>query len=249
MTAPHILVTGGSRGIGAAVCRLAGARGWAVTVNYRADRAAADEVAAGVEAAGARAAVVAGDVAVEAEVAAMFDAAEAALGPVTGVVVNAGISAPPVKLADIDTARLRRMVDVNLMGALFTAREAARRMSRSRGGAGGSIVMMSSAAARLAGAGEYVDYAATKAAIDVLTIGLGRELGPEGIRVNGLRPGLIDTDIHATMGDAARASRLGVTTPLGRAGTAEEVAEAAVWLMSDAAAYVNSAIIDVSGGR
>ena len=249
MTAPHLLVTGGSRGIGAATCRLAAARGWAVSVNYRAERAAAEAVAEAITAAGGRAAVAAGDVAVEAEVTAMFDAAEAALGPVTAVVANAGIAAPSARLADMDPARIRRVIDVNVTGALLTAREAARRMSRSRGGAGGAIVLVSSAAATLGGGGIYVDYAASKGAIDVLTLGLGRELGPEGIRVNGVRPGMIETAIHAVIGDPERAAKLGPTTPLGRAGTPEEVAEAIVWLISDAASYVNAAMLDVTAGR
>ena len=249
MTAPHVLVTGGSRGIGAATCRLAAARGWAVSVNYRAERAAAEAVAEAITAAGGRAAVAAGDVAVETEVTAMFDAAEGALGPVTAVVANAGIAAPSARLADMDPARIRRVIDVNVTGALLTAREAARRMSRSRGGAGGAIVLVSSAAATLGGGGTYVDYAASKGAIDVLTLGLGRELGPEGIRVNGVRPGMIETAIHAVIGDPERAARLGPTTPLGRAGTPEEVAEAIVWLMSDAASYVNAAMLDVTAGR
>ena len=246
---PHVLVTGGSRGIGAATCRLAAAHGWAVTVNYRTERAAAQVVADAIIAEGGRAAVAAGDVAGEADVIAMFDAAEAALGPITGVVGNAGISAQGSKLADMDADRIRRVIDVNVTGALLTAREAARRMSRSRGGAGGSIVLVSSAAATIGGGGVYVDYSASKGAIDVLTLGLGRELGPEGIRVNGVRPGMITTEIHAVIGDADRAIKLGPTTPLGRAGTPEEVAEAIVWLMSDAASYVNSAMLDVTAGR
>lgn len=245
----HVLVTGGSRGIGAATCRLAGARGWSVSVNYRADAGAAKATAAAVEEAGGRAAPVPGDVASEDDVRAMFDAAEAALGPVGGVVANAGIVAPGSMLADMKLDRLRRMLDVNLLGALLTARETARRLSTARGGAGGALVLVSSAAARLGGAGEYVDYAATKGAIDTLTTGLSRELGPEGIRVNAVRPGLIETDIHASGGAPDRAERLGVTTPLGRAGSAEETAEAIVWLLSDAASYVSGAWLDVTGGR
>lgn len=249
MTVPHILVTGGSRGIGASVCRLAGARGWRVSLNYRSDAAAAARVIAEVEAAGGAATALAGDVADEAEVIAMFDAAVAAFGPLTGVVANAGIVAPASRLVDMDAARMRRVIDVNVMGALFTAREAARRMSVSRGGAGGALVLVSSVAARLGAADEYVDYAASKGAVDALTLGLARELGRDGIRVNAVRPGLIETEIHATSGDPARAGRLGRGAPLGRAGTADEVGETVVWLLSGAAAYVSGALVDVAGGR
>ncbi len=249
MSTPHILVTGGSRGIGAATCRLAGERGWRVSVNYRSDAEAAARVVAEIEQAGGAAKAIPGDVASEAEVIAMFDAAEAAFGPLSGVVANAGIVAPAARLADMDAARMRRVVEVNVMGALFTAREAARRLGTSRGGAGGSLVMVSSVAARLGAANEYVDYAASKGAVDSLTTGLSRELGGEGVRVNSVRPGLIETEIHATSGDPARAARLGAGSPLGRAGTAGEVAETIVWLLSDAASYVSGAVVDIAGGR
>lgn len=245
----HLLVTGGSRGIGAATCRLAAARGWSVTVNYRADAEAAAVTVAAVEAAGARALALPGDVALEADVIALFDGAEAALGPVTHVVANAGVVAPGAKLADMSADRLRRVIDINLMGTLFTAREAARRLSIARGGPGGAMVLVSSMAARLGSPGEYVDYAAAKGAVDTLTVGLARELAPEGVRVNAVRPGLIDTEIHASGGTPDRAARLGEMTPLGRPGTAEETAEAIVWLLSDAASYVTGALIDVAGGR
>ena len=248
MSLPHILVTGGSRGIGAAVCRLAGARGWRVTVNFRADASAAAEVVAAIVAAGGAATAIGGDVASEADVVALFDGAEAAFGPMTGVVANAGIVAPAARLADMDAARMRRVIDVNLLGALFTAREAARRMSVSRGGSGGALVFVSSAAARLGSAGEYVDYAATKGAVDTLTLGLARELGPEGIRVNAVRPGTIETDIHLTTGEPGRAARVGRTVPLGRPGTAEEMAEGIIWLLSDQATYANGARLDLTGG-
>ena len=249
MATPHVLVTGGARGIGAAVCRRAGAAGWSVTVNYRRDADAAQATAAAVAAAGGRAVTLPGDVTAEADVLALFDAAAAALGPVTHVVANAGIVAPAARLADMDLARMRRVVEVNVLGTLLTAREAARRLCTARGGPGGAIVIVSSMAARLGAPGEYVDYAASKGALDSLTIGLARELAPEGVRVNAVRPGLIDTGIHASGGAPDRASRLGATTPIGRPGTAEEAAEAIFWLLTDAASYTTGACIDVSGGR
>lgn len=233
----HLLVTGGSRGIGAAVCRRAGAAGWSVTINYQANATAAAETAAAVTAAGGQAVALPGDVTAEAEVVGLFDAAAAALGPVTHVVANAGIVAPGAMLADMSVERMRRVIDTNVIGTLLTAREAARRLARSRGGPGGAIVIVSSMAARLGAPGEYVDYAASKGALDTLTVGLARELAAEGIRVNAVRPGLIDTDIHASGGAPDRAARLGATTPLGRPGTATETAEAIFWLLSEAASY------------
>ncbi len=179
----------------------------------------------------------------------MFDAATRALGPLSAVVANAGVAAPVARLADMSGERLRRMLEVNVLGALLTAREAARRMSQSAGGLGGSIVLISSTASRLGAPNTYVDYAASKGAVDTLTIGLAKELGPEGVRVNAVRPGLIETEIHLATGEPDRALTLGRSTPLGRPGTPEEVAEAALWLMSDAASYVTGAILDVAGGR
>lgn len=239
----HILVTGGARGIGAAACRLAGARGWDVTFSYRAAGDAAAGTADAVRVAGGRALAVRAEAASEPDTLALFDAAEAAFGPVTGVVVNAGIVAPGLPLAEMPLDRIREVVEVNLIGALLTAREAARRLR------GGSIVLVSSAAARLGAAGEYVDYAASKGAVDTLAVGLAKELGPRGIRVNAVRPGLIETEIHASGGAPDRAARLGATAPLGRAGTAEEVAASIVWLLSDEASYVTGAHLDVAGGR
>lgn len=239
----HVLVTGGARGIGAAACRLAGARGWDVTVNYLNDAVAAEATASAVRDAGGRAVAVRGDVALEADTLALFDAAEAAFGPLEGVVANAGIVAPPSRLVDMDVERMRRVVDVNLIGALVTAREAARRMR------GGSLVLVSSVASRVGSPNEYVDYAAAKGGVDTLTLGLAKELGPAGIRVNAVRPGTTATEIHARNGTPDRAARVGATMPLGRAGEPEEVAEAIVWLLSDAAAYVSGAILDVTGGR
>jgi len=244
-----IVVTGGSRGIGAAVARLAGARGWNVAINFAGNETAARGTAAAVEKAGGRAIVVRGDVASEADVIALFEAAVQAFGVIGGVVNNAGIVAPGAPVADHSIDRWRRLIDVNVIGAWLVAREGVRRMAKTRGGEGGSIVNISSAAARLGGAGEYVDYAATKGAIDTFTVGLAREVGGDGVRVNAIRPGVIDTDIHASGGAPGRAESVGKTTPVGRAGTAEEVAAAVIWLLSDEASYVNGAILDVSGGR
>lgn len=244
-----LLITGASRGIGRATALLAAQRGWPVAINYHTDAAAAVETAAAVEQRGARVATMRGDVAVEADVIAMFDHARRELGPLGGVVINAGIVAPSMHLADMSADRLRRMFQVNVFGAYLCAREAARALSRSRGGNGGSVVIVSSMAARLGSPGEYVDYAGSKAALDTLVVGLAKELGPQGVRVNSVRPGLIETGIHAVSGDPDRARRLGGATPLGRAGRPEEVAEAIVWLLSDAASYVTGSTLDVSGGR
>jgi NAD(P)-dependent dehydrogenase (short-subunit alcohol dehydrogenase family) len=244
-----VLITGASRGIGRATARLAGARGWTVGINYQHNEPAADETAAEVGRAGGHARVLRGDVANEADVIAMFDALESAYGRIDALVNNAGIVAPGLPVADMSAERLKRMFDVNVYGAFLCAREAARRMSKDRGGDGGVIVNVSSAAARLGSPNEYVDYASSKGAIDTMTIGLSKELGPQGIRVNAVRPGLIDTEIHASGGKPDRAAVLGAQTPLGRPGTADEVAETIVWLLSDASSYLSGALIDVSGGR
>lgn len=244
-----ILITGGSRGIGRSAAVLAGARGWAVAVNYVGNEAAAEDTAKAVRSGGGRAITVRGDVSVEADVLANFDAAEREFGTLDGVVVNAGIVAPARKLAEMDAARLRRIFEINVLGAYFCAREAARRLAKAHNQRGGSIVLVSSIAARMGGPFEYVDYAGSKGAIDTLTIGLSKELGPEGVRVNAVRPGLIETDIHASGGAPDRATRLGATTPIGRSGQPDEVGEAIVWLLSDAASYVSGAILDVGGGR
>jgi NAD(P)-dependent dehydrogenase (short-subunit alcohol dehydrogenase family) len=244
-----LLITGASRGIGRATALLAANHGWSVGVNYRNDVDAAEEVVRAIAKAGGRAVPLKGDVAIEADVVAIFEQATQALGLLTGVVANAGIIAPTARLADMSADRMRRLFEVNVLGAYLTGREAARRMSTSSGGAGGAIVLMSSAAARLGSPNLYVDYAGSKGAIDTLTLGLAKELGAEGVRVNAVRPGLIDTEIHASGGEPDRARTLGRTSPLGRPGTAEEIAEATVWLLSDAASYVTGAILDVSGGR
>jgi NAD(P)-dependent dehydrogenase (short-subunit alcohol dehydrogenase family) len=244
-----LLITGASRGIGRASALLAARHGWSVGVNYRNDVDAAEEVVRAIAKAGGRAVPLKGDVAIEADIVAMFEQATQALGLLTGVVVNAGIIAPTARLVEMTAERMRHIFEVNVLGAYLTAREAARRMSTSSGGAGGSIVLMSSAAARLGSPNLYVDYAGSKGAIDTLTLGLAKELGPEGVRVNAIRPGLVETQIHASGGEPDRARTLGRTSPLGRPATPEEIAEATVWLISDAASYVTGALLDVSGGR
>lgn len=239
-----ILITGASRGIGRAAALAAARRGWSVTINYVRDREAAEATAGEARALGVQAVALQGDVSGEADVLAVFDAAEAALGPLSGVVINSGIVAPASRLADMSYDRLKRMFDVNVMGAVLCAREGARRLR-----SGGSMVIVSSAAARLGSPDEYVDYAASKGALDTLTIGLAKELGPQGVRVNAVRPGLIETDIHASGGRPDRAQVLGAGVPLRRPGTAQEVAEAIVWLLGDEASYVTGSLMDVAGGR
>ncbi|WP_436771385.1 SDR family oxidoreductase [Yinghuangia sp. YIM S09857] len=245
-----VLVTGGSKGIGAAVARAAADAGRPVAVNYAADEDGAREVVADVEASGGRAVALPGDVSVEADVVRLFDAAEAAFGgPVAALVNNAGIVGAHGRFDELDTAALRRTVDVNVVGAMLCAREAVRRMSTRHGGSGGLIVNVSSRAAQLGSAGEWVHYAATKAAVDALTLGLAHEVAAEGIRVNAVAPGLIDTGLHAAAGQPNRLAQKAHTIPMGRAGTAEEVAAAVMWLLSDASAFTTGAVLPVHGGR
>ncbi|MFT3779091.1 MAG: SDR family oxidoreductase [Ottowia sp.] len=244
-----VLVTGGGRGIGAATARRAAADGWRVAVNYSANMHAADEVVNGIRAAGGTALAVQADVADEAQVLRMFERIDGELGRLTGLVNNAGVVAPGAPLAAHDVARWRRLFDINVIGTLLCAREAVRRMSTARGGAGGGIVNVSSGAARLGAPGEYVDYAASKGAVDAFTIGLAKEVAAEGIRVNAVRPGLIDTEIHASGGRPGRVAQLAHQIPMGRGGAAGEVAEAIVWLLSEQASYTTMSLLDITGAR
>jgi len=246
MTRPVTIVTGGSRGIGAATCLRLATDGHDVVVGYVRDADAAEQVAEGVREAGGRCVTVRVDTSVEAEVEHLFDVAERELGPVTGLVNNAGVTGPLGRLADTRTEDLRRVVDVNVTGTLLCSRRAAQLMA-ARGS--GVIVNVSSGAATLGSPGEFVHYAATKAAVDALTLGLSKELGPDGVRVNAVAPGAVDTDMHATMGDSERAWRMAPTIPLRRPGRAEEIAGAVAWLMSSEASYVTGAVLRVAGGR
>jgi NAD(P)-dependent dehydrogenase (short-subunit alcohol dehydrogenase family) len=246
MRGPAMVVTGGGRGIGAATARLAAARGYAVCINYRRDREAAERLAKDI---GGGAIAVPGDVAEEADVLRLFETVDRELGPLTALVNNAGIVDLGTRVEAIAAARLQRMFAVNVFGSFLCAREAVKRMSRRRGGKGGAIVNVSSIAAKLGGPGEYVDYAAAKGAIDTFTVGLAKEVGGDGIRVNAVRPGVIRTEIHESSGDPGRVERIGATAALGRAGDAEEVARVIVWLASDEASYMSGALVDVSGGR
>jgi NAD(P)-dependent dehydrogenase (short-subunit alcohol dehydrogenase family) len=243
------MITGASRGIGAATARLAAARGYAVCVNYREARQQADALVAELTAAGAPAIAVAADVAVEADVVRLFATCDAELGPLRGLVNNAGILERQTRVDAIDAARITRILATNVVGAFICAREAVRRMSTARGGGGGAIVNVSSVAARLGSAGEYVDYAASKGALDTMTIGLAQEVAGEGIRVNGVRPGFIYTEMHASGGEPNRVDRVKAFVPLKRGGTAEEVAHAILWLLSGEAAFTTGAFIEVAGGR
>ena len=245
----NLLITGGSRGIGAETAKLAAARGDAVCVNYVRHRGAADAVVDAITRAGGRAIAAQADVAVEADVVRLFETCDRELGPVGGLVNNAGILETQTRVDAIDAARLARIFATNVTGAFVCAREAVRRMSTARGGGGGVIVNVSSRAAVLGAPGEYVDYAASKAALDTLTVGLAKEVAAEGIRVNGVRAGIIRTEIHASGGEPGRPDRLGPTLPMRRAGEAIEVARAILWLLSEESSYTTGSFVDVSGGR
>jgi len=245
----NLIVTGASRGIGAETAKLAGARGDAVCVNYCRQRTAADAVVHEITRGGGRAIAVQADVASEADVVRLFNIVDRELGPPGGLVNNAGILEAQARVEQIDAARLGRIFATNVTGAFICAREAVKRMSTKHGGGGGAIVNVSSRAAVLGAPGEYVDYAASKAALDTLTVGLAREVAAEGIRVNAVRAGIIYTDIHASGGEPGRPDRLGPTLPMQRSGTAVEVARAILWLLSDEASYTTGSFVDVSGGR
>jgi NAD(P)-dependent dehydrogenase (short-subunit alcohol dehydrogenase family) len=244
-----LLVTGGSRGIGAATALLAARKGYAVAVNYTRSEAAAQDLVRTIRAAGGRAEAIPGDVADEAQVLALFQEVDGKLGRLTALVNNAGIVDRAARVDEMDLQRLKRMFDVNVFGSMLCAREAVRRMSTRHGGRGGAIVNVSSAAARLGAPGQYVDYAASKGAIDTFTIGLAKEVAAEGIRVNAVRPGLIETEIHASGGLPNRVRDLAHLVPMQRGGSAEEVAQAIVWLLSPEASYTTMSLLDVSGGR
>lgn len=244
-----LLVTGGGRGIGAATARLAAGHGWSVAVNFVGNSLAADEVVRTIRAGGGNAITVQADVSDEAQVVRMFEKVDAKLGRLGGLVNNAGVVDMTARVDEMSAARIRRMFDINVLGSFLCAREAVRRMSTRHGGAGGAIVNVSSAAARLGSPGQYVDYAASKGAVDAFTIGLAREVATEGIRVNAVRPGLIETEIHASGGLPDRVNQLKGQVPMQRPGTADEVAQAIVWLLSEAASYTTMSLLDVSGGR
>jgi NAD(P)-dependent dehydrogenase (short-subunit alcohol dehydrogenase family) len=246
---PTLLITGGSRGIGAATARLAAAQGWDVAVNYTRDAAAAEAVAADVRALGRRALVLQADVAQHAQVLAMFEAIDKNWGTLSGLVNNAGVVDVPARVDQMSPERLQRMFNINVMGSIWCAQEAVRRMSQRHGGVGGAIVNLSSAAAKLGSPGQYVDYAAAKGAIDTFTLGLAREVAAEGVRVNAVRPGIIETDIHASGGQPERAAQMAPQVPMKRAGSAEEVAQAIVWLLGPGSSYTTGSVVDVTGGR
>lgn len=245
-----VLVTGGGRGIGAATSRLCAARGWVVAVNYANDAAAADAIVTAIRGDGGQAIAVRADVADNAAVASMFARIDDEMPPLHGLVNNAGVVDLASRVDALSPARLQRMFSINVFGSFYCAREAVRRMStNAASGRGGSIVNLSSAAARLGGAGQYVDYAAAKGAIDTFTVGLAREVAAEGIRVNAVRPGLIETEIHASGGVPDRVQQMASQLPMRRAGTADEVAEAIVWLLGDESSYSTGSFVDVTGGR
>jgi NAD(P)-dependent dehydrogenase (short-subunit alcohol dehydrogenase family) len=244
-----LIVTGGSRGIGAATARLAAAEGYTVCITYLRSREAADGVVREISDAGGKAIAIASDVSVEADVVRLFEYVDSTLGTVSALVNNAGVLERQMRLEDMDAGRLSRVFATNVVGSFLCAREAVRRMSTRRGGSGGVIVNVSSAAARLGSPDEYVDYAASKGAIDTMTLGLAKEVAAEGIRVNAVRPGLIYSDIHAAGGEPGRVDRLKDTVPMRRGGYPDEVARAILWLLSEEASYSTGALLDVAGGR
>lgn len=249
MTGKVLIVTGGSRGIGAATCRRAAADGWDVAVNYAGNADAAEAVAKDVRAAGRRAITVQGDMAKEDDIKRLFATTEAELGPIAGIVCNAGVTGTITRVEDMTTEAMRRVMDVNVLGVMIANREAVKRLSTKHGGSGGAIVNLSSIAPRIGSPNEFVHYAASKGAVDAWTTGLAREVAGDGIRVNAVAPGMVDTDIHASAGAPDRSARLGPTVPIGRSAAPEEIAEAVVWLLSDAASYCTSTILNVNGGR
>jgi len=244
-----VIVTGASRGIGAAIAQLAGQRGWTVAVNYRSGEEEAKKVSHQIIAAGGRALAIQADVAREDEIVRLFQTAERELGPIKALVNNAGVTGGFARVEDVSSEAIQKVLRVNVTGAILCAREAVRRMSTKRGGTGGAIVNISSRAAHTGAAGEWVHYAASKGAIDSFTIGLAREVATEGIRVNAVAPGLVDTELHAANGDPGRLQRLMGTIPMARAGTPLEVAQAVLWLLSPEASYATGSILEIGGGR
>jgi NAD(P)-dependent dehydrogenase (short-subunit alcohol dehydrogenase family) len=249
MSRPIVLVTGGSRGIGAAVAVMAARRGYDVAINYAGNASAAEETAGACRAAGARAETFQADTGVEADIVRLFEAVDARMGRIRHLVNNAGITGPASRLDAARTEDIRRVIDVNVTGAMLVAREALKRISTRHGGQGGSIVNLSSAATWIGSPNDFVWYAASKAAVDAFTLGLGKELATEGVRVNAVAPGMIETDIHATAGLAGRVAKIAPMIPMQRGGSADEVAEVILFLMSDAASYVTGAVYNVTGGR
>jgi NAD(P)-dependent dehydrogenase (short-subunit alcohol dehydrogenase family) len=248
-TKPVLIVTGGSRGIGAAVCRIAATRGYAIAVNFISSSESAHALVKDIRSLGGQGIAVQGDVSKEEDVSRIFDTATGELGPLSALVNNAGILETQMDLVDMTASRIDRIFATNVRGSFLCAREAIRHMALSRGGTGGAIVNVSSAASRMGAPHEYIDYAASKGAIDSMTLGLSKEVAAEGIRVNAVRPGLIETEMHASGGEPGRINRLRSSVPLGRGGSAEEVAHAIVWLLSVEASYCTGALLDLAGGR